>query len=343
MDGGDVKTLRLSPLGKKVVYGGMLLGSLQALALAAAGFGDDDPPDFVRERSLIIPIGDKRYITIPMPQGFNVLPGIGRNATEFALSGFKKPSQRAIGIISLFANNFNPIGNAGLSMQTLAPTALDPLIALTENKDFTGKPIARTSFNKAVPGFTQHKDSATTFSKLAAEAINYMSGGNAYVAGALSPTPDQIDYLLGQVGGGVVRELSKIEQTALTTVRGEDTPLYKMPLVGRFVGNANSQASQGNQFYANVTHLNELETEVKGLRKDGKWAQAQEFTKENPDTYMIAQANVAERQISRLKKEKSALVEKGASRELVKAKEDQITSVMMRLNQAIEKMQKKAA
>lgn len=342
MEGGDIKTVRLSSTGKKVLAGGMLLGTLQALALAAAGFGDDDPPDFVRDRSLIIPLGGKKYITIPMPLGFNVIPGIGRQATEFALGGFKKPGKRAVQMMGLFADNFNPIGNAGLSMQTFTPTVFDPFVALTENKDFAGRPIARVSSNKAIPGFTQFKDSATTASKMAAEAINSLTGGNAYVAGALSPTPDQIDYLLAQVGGGVVREISKIEQTGLNLVHGESTPIFKLPLFGRFYGNANSQASQGGTFYGNVNRLNELETEVKGLRADKKMAEAAAVMRENPDAYLITQANVAERQISRLKKEKRALVEKGASREVIKAKEEQITSVMARLNAAMAKIKEKA-
>jgi hypothetical protein len=338
MEGGNIKSARLSSTGKKVVYGGMMLGAMQALALAAAGFTDDDPPQFVRDRGLVFPIGDKKYISIPLPQGFNVIPGMGRQLTEFALNGFKNPAKKAIDLIGLFADNFNPIGNAGMSMQTLAPTALDPLVALTENRDFTGKPIARVNSNKAVPGFTQFKDSATVIGKLIAEGINGVTGGNAYVAGALSPTPDQIDYLLGQVTGGVGRELSKVEQTAISTATGEDVPSFKMPLVGRFYGDAKEQAAQGGQFYSNVNHLNEIETEVKAMRKDGKSADAQQVLRDNPDAYLIAQANVAERQVQRLNKEKRDLVAKGADRDLVKAKELQITAVMTRLNNAMEKI-----
>ena len=334
MDGGNLSTLRLSKTGKAVVYGGVTLGAIQALLLAAAGFDDEDPPEFVRERSLIIPTGGKTYITIPMPLGLHVIPGIGRHATEFALSGFDKPAKRAVSVIGMFADAFNPIGNAGLSMQTLAPTALDPLAALTENKDWTGKPIARTSSNKALPGHTQWKDTATGFSKVVAEAINWVSGGNEYVAGALSPTPDQIDYLLAQLGGGVAREISKVQQTMSTAISGEELPTYKIPLVGRFVGSAASQASQGNAFYANLERMNELETEIKGLRKDGKYAEAAQLARENPASMMIAMANKAERDVQKLRREKRELIANNASREQVRAKEQQITAVMTRLNEA---------
>ncbi|MFY9460466.1 MAG: LPD38 domain-containing protein [Aquabacterium commune] len=337
MDGGDISTLRLSKTGKAVVYGGVMLGVMQALALAGAGFDAEDPPEFVRERSLIIPTGGKTYVTIPMPLGLHVIPGIGRHATEFALSGFDKPAKRAVSVVGMFADAFNPIGNAGLSMQTLAPTALDPLVALTENKDWTGNPIARVSSNKALPGHTQWKDTATGFSKVVAEAINWASGGNEYVAGAFSPTPDQIDYLLAQVGGGVARELSKISQSTSATVNGEDLPIYKIPLVGRFAGNAASQASQGTAFYTNLDKLNALETEIKGLRKDGRFGEAAQLVRENPQAAMIPMANRAERDVQKLRREKRELIAKDASREEVRAKDEQITAVMTRLNQAAER------
>ena len=338
MEPGKPKTLRLSSTGKKIVYGGIVLGSVQALALAAAGFGEEDPPEFARERSLIIPTGGKTYVSIPMPLGMHIIPNIGRVATEFVLSGFKDPIKRGIGLTAMFADAFNPIGNAGMSMQTLAPTALDPLVALTENKDWTGRPIAKTSFNKATPGHALGRDTATALSEVLSESINTLSGGNKYVAGVFSPTPDQIDYLLGQLTGGVGREYSKTEQTLKSAVRGESLPTYKIPLVGRFVGNAKGQASEGSAFYANVDKLNEIETEAKGLRADGKEAEARKLLAENPEAYLITQANYAERQAQKLRRQKSELIKAGAPREQVKAVEEQITAVMARLNRAMERL-----
>ena len=342
MEPGKPKTLRLSSTGKKIVYGGIMLGSIQALALAAAGFGEEDPPEFARERNLIIPTGGKTYVSIPMPLGMHIIPNIGRVATEFVLSGFKDPIKRSIGLAAMFADAFNPIGNAGMSMQTLAPTALDPLVALTENKDWTGRPIAKTSFNKATPGHALGRDTATALSEVLSEAINTLSGGNKYVAGVFSPTPDQIDYLLGQLTGGVGREYSKAEQTLKSVARGESLPTYKIPLVGRFVGNAKGQASEGSAFYANVDKLNEIETEVNGLRQDGKDAEARKLLSENPEAYLITQANYAERQAQKLRRQKSELIKAGAPREQVKAVEEQITAVMARLNRAMERLKESA-
>lgn len=333
MEAGKPNTLRLSRVGQQIVTGGLLLGALQAVALA--GFSDEDPPPFVRERNLIVPIpfGGKQYLTIPMPLGMHILPNIGRNVTEFAMSGFANPADRVATMMGLFADAFNPIGNAGLSMQTIVPTVLDPLAALSENRDFTGRPIARRSLNKAEPGHTQGKDTATAVAKFISEAINMASGGNQYRAGFLSPTPDQIDYLIAQATGGVGREYSKLEQVVTSTISGEALPPYKIPLWGRFYGNARSQASEGTAFYAALDRLNALDTEIKNMRKAGHWDKAASLRQSRPDAVMIRAAGQARRQVTQLRNMKSMRIKQGASRRQVREIDDRITNVMRSFNQ----------
>lgn len=108
-----------------------------------------------------------------------------------------------------------------------------------------------------------------------------------------SPTPDQIDYLLACVGGAWLRKL-RTARIITTALSGETLPTQN-PAGGQFVGNAASQASQGSAFYANLNKLNELETEIKGLRKDGRFDEAAKLARENPQSIMIAMANRAER------------------------------------------------
>src|SRR5690606_29174137 len=137
----------------------------QALVLAFAGFGEDEPPEFVRERNLIIPLFDdeKGYITIPMPLGFHVIPNVSRILTEAWLTDWVNPEDRTIQLFNVFAETFNPIGNAGWSLQTIAPSAVDPLAALSENRDWSGKPIYQESFNRndVSPGVDRARDTAS--------------------------------------------------------------------------------------------------------------------------------------------------------------------------------------
>jgi hypothetical protein len=200
------------------------------------------------------------------------------------MGGFKNKAERTVQLFSLFAEAFNPIGSSSTLTQTLSPTATDPLVALAENKDWTGKPIAKEDFNKLspTPGFSRNKDTASDPAKWIAEAINTISGGNKYVPGVASPTADQIDYLFGQATGGVGREASKLNQTVSAMGSGEDLPPHKIPLVGRFFGDSSGQSSQGNKFYSNLKRINEVEAELKGRTKDR--LPVDEFKAENPES-----------------------------------------------------------
>jgi hypothetical protein len=254
------------PAGKKIVGGGLLLGVLQALMLAAAGFDEDEPPEFVKERNIIIPLGDGKYAAIPMPLGLHVIPSTGRMVTEFVMSGGKNPAKFTGDFLSMYFSAFNPIGNSGLSMQTISPTALDPVAAIFENRDNFGRPIAKEDrATNPTPGYTRTRDNASTIGKYLSEFLNYASGGTKYQKGLVSPTPDQIDYLIGQATGGVGREIQKVEQL----ITGEEeTPPHKIPLVGKFYGDAASQSAQKNKFYANVVKMANHEQEIKGRIKN---------------------------------------------------------------------------
>jgi hypothetical protein len=333
---------KLSPAGQKILAGGILLGSMQALLLAAAGFDEDEPPDFVRERALVIPVSGSKYVAIPMPLGFHVIPNLGRIPTEWAMSGFKNTAKRMAQLVGVFADAFNPIGSAGLSMQTLAPTVLDPLAALAENKDWTGKPIAKKDFNTMVPtaGHTRAKDTATPWAKMVSYGVNWVTGGTDYKPGLASPTPDQIDYLIGQVTGGVGREVGKLAQVATSTVSGEELPMHKIPLVGRFVGTTEGQAAEASRFYDNLREIGEHKAEIEGLKKDHKGGQIGAYVKDNPEAKLVPMADAIYRDVAKMQKAKRELVKNGAPKDRVKLMDERITARMKALNDKVRSLEK---
>jgi hypothetical protein len=305
--------------------------------LAAAGFDDEEPPEFVKQRNFIIPYGDGKYLAFPMPLGFNVLPTLSRLATEAALTGGEKTPEKVLAALDAALDMFNPIGNAGLSGQTIAPTLLDPIIAIIENKNWTGRDIAREDFSglNPTPGFTRSRDSATAVAKGFAEFLNTISGGSESRRGLISPTADQLEYLVGQLTGGVGRETMKLGKTIEATVTGEELPFYSVPLIGRFHGNVNEMASISNAFYRNLTELNIQKREIENIRENKGDVQA--FLSENPEARLAQMATAQYTQIKNLRKLRQAALEKG-DKERAKTLEEAIKKRMINLNERYKKL-----
>jgi diguanylate cyclase (GGDEF)-like protein len=323
----------LGKTGKAIVTGGIALGAMQALLLLAAGFDEDEPPEFVRERNLIIPAPgtDKGYITIPMPLGFHVLPNIGRVLVESSVYG--KPLDRTADLMLTLFEAFNPIGTGASLAQTISPTVADPIVGLAENKDWTGKRIFREDFSQLnpTPGFTRTKDNASILAKGLAYGINAITGGSDYTPGKFSPTPDQIDYLIGQATGGVGREVTKAITATGAVVSGEELPMYKVPLAGRIIGSAGGTSGVRDKFYDNLRILNLHEAEIQGRRD--KREPVFEYIAEHPEARLAKYAGSVESRIREKKRLVKQAKEAGRDTRLIDA---QIVNMMQQLNQRVE-------
>ena len=322
---------KLSPTGKKIVMGGITLGLMQAVLLAMAGLDDDEVPDFVKDKSFIIPYGDGKYLAVPMPLGYNIIPGFGRRVMEFAMSDDKNVGKSVFETTSMIIDGFNPLGSATF-VQTLAPTIADPIVALAENKDFTGKPIAREDVNSLVPtpGYTRKSQNASAITEALAYGINLLSGGTEFKQGVISPTPDQIEYLVGQVFGGVGREAMKVGRGLEALATGEELATYNIPIAGRLVGNIQQKAAQTGRFYDNIKALNEHQAEIEGRMARGE--DITEYVNDNPEAMLYQLGDKTYSKISKLRQLKKTLEESGASRDQTKAIDDAMLNLMVSLN-----------
>jgi len=342
------------PMGQRIMYGGVALGAINTLvgmALMGSGGGEDDDewskiPDFIKERSLIIPLSRTDYVSIPMPLGFKVFPNIGRIAMETAFGGPTRTAGKAVGdLLSALVDAFNPLGGAQNLGQLVAPTVIDPVVALMQNRDWTGKPIYRENNNPLdpQPGTKMVRDSASTPGRMLAEAINHITGGTQYRPGAWSPTPDQIDYVFGQLTGGLGRELLKANQAVAAQFTGDELPAYKIPLVGRLYGNTSGPGAQSEQFYANVKALNEVQNEIKGRSINGE--NVDEYRKTEPLSSIAGMGDVYSRQISKIRNVRRHVVQAAEPgyQERVKDLDKQIGELMGNMNREVAKAQRKQA
>ena len=184
-------------------------------------------------------------------------------------------------------------------------------------------------------GHTRAKDTATPWARALAYGINIATGGTDYKPGIASPTPDQVDYLIGQATGGVGREASKLSQVGSSTVSGEELPLYKIPLIGRFEGTTAGQAAESGRFYENLKQIGEHDAELTGLKKDRRMTEYQQYMRENPEARMVPMAERTYREVSKLMRMKRDAIRDGASQERVRMLDQQITARMRAFNQRV--------
>ena len=333
------------PAGRKIMIGGVAIGMMSALAgsLIMGGGGADDEwkkiPEFTKERSIIIPLGRQDYVAIPMPLGFHVLPNIGRKMVEFAMHDDPTSSRGKYlaDMALMLANAFNPIGG-GTFAQMLAPTPLDPAVALVQNKDWTDRQIYKEDRdpNNPTPGHARAKDSATPISKWVARVINSATGGNEWQQGALSPTPDALEYLFSQLTGGVGRELNKLGNMATSLATGEELAPHQMVLVGRMYGNTRGVNGQSGSYYENLKRINSSYAEAKGRAEQGENVDA--VLEDVPLAKAHGAAALAQKDISDLIKRRR-LIQSGDDphkREKVKIFNEEIQRRMYQLNVAVE-------
>lgn len=323
---------KLSTIGKRIVMGGLSLGVIQAVLLAMAGLDEDEVPDFIKDKSFVIPTGDGKYLAIPMPLGYNIIPGFGRRVMEFAMSDDKNIGKAVVNTAQMIIDGFNPLGSATF-VQTLTPTVLDPIVALAENKDFTGKPIAREDINSMspTPGYTRGSQNSFAVTQGLAYAINLLSGGSEFKKGVISPTPDQIEYLIGEIFGGVGREAMKIARGVEAAATGEELATYNIPIAGRLVGNVQQKAAQTTRFYENIKRLNEHQAEIEGRMLKGE--DISEYIDQNPEASMYQVGDKIYSKISKLRQVKKALQESGAERDSIRVIDDAMLNLMTSLNQ----------
>lgn len=286
-------------------------------------------------------------VTIPLPIGLNILPSIGRMFTDTMfhsaglITGTKSTGERIGDMAGIFLDAFNPLGG-GTFLQTLAPTVLDPLVAVAENKDAFGRPISREDMpSRPTPGYKRSREDDTMMGKLAngiAEAINLATFGTEHQKGQWSPTADDIKYIAGQISGGAVREVSKLKEFIANAMEGKETSSYKIPVVGRYMTDTTEKEAVAAQFYQNIKTMYGYKQEIQGRMKERQ--DVQEFLREKPEARLWAAAQTFENRNSELNKTRKEMVERGASPELIKRIDDTKTKIMNQFNELVRNAQR---
>ena len=333
----NMKTM-LGKSGKKILVAGIGLGVIQGMILAAAGFDDDDVPEWVKDHAFVIPIfGTDKYIPIPMPYFYNIFPAVGRRMVEVA-RGQLSVGDFLLGSGKVIINSINPIAYGAGLVEAVAPSVFDMFVQYWQNKDGLGRRIYNENFNDLAPttGMSRARGDTTVmyamYSKVA-EVINSISGGDEYAPGSVSPTPEEIKFFVEQVMPPV-QFLYRSAATVEKGLRGEEIESNEIAFLRRFYGQVGGKTAEGGKFYENVREINVLKQQIKGREEAG--VDTADIFEKNPKAELYREVGRYYRDVSDLRRERRQMILEGASAADIAAKNQEITESMKEFNDMVD-------
>lgn len=271
---------------RKIVGGIVVVGMLQDMINSLMSDRDDDGkaiydkiPDYKLETNMILmdPFGMSKngYFAIPLPYGFNAFYNMGRSIGR-SMRGEYKTSEALTSMGSTFIDAFNPVGGTESFLNFIAPTALDPIVALSLNQDYTGRKIYPEAFPGSVPKADSQMYWSTTspLFKNTAQFLNWATGGTEYVPGMIDLSPDVMeyvyDYMLGGVGSFLRRSYDTATNTIPEAVSGDLTnlELNNVPFFRKLYGNVSERVTF-EDYFDKVNHVLARGEEMKSAMREG--------------------------------------------------------------------------
>lgn len=271
---------------RKALGGLVVFGFLQDQINALMSQGDDDEeplydklPDYKLENNIILmdPFGftDKGYIAIPLAYGANSFVNLGRAMSRNMRGGYTT-GEAATSMATTFIDAFNPVGGTESFLNFIVPTALDPVVALSLNMDYSGRRI----YPEAFPGSIPKADSQTYFSSTSpaavwvADILNSATGGSEYIPGAISVHPDTLEYVYDYILGATGATARRVVDTAMNdlpkVLQGDlsNLELNNIPVLRKVYGNVSERMSF-EDYFDKVNHVLMRGEEFKFAIKEG--------------------------------------------------------------------------
>ncbi len=256
---------------------GLLVPLMNNLLMAAIG-GDDDKdaynnlPEWVRRNNLCLFVGNKKFITIPLPIELRAFYGIGEMAYQYSAGNMK---HRNMGLEMLNQiSGLIPLDPTGGS-NSLIPDAVKPIAQVLKNKDFYDKPIYKKfDYNEFMPEYTKAYAGTSNWLIRSAELLNNETGGNKYKPGTINLNPAIAEHLFEGYFGGMAKTVNQTAKTIGMIWNDDERVVRNVPIVNRFVSSSSDERnaySRINEEYYKYKNEYELtKQQVNGFNKEEK-------------------------------------------------------------------------
>lgn len=286
-----------SPRVRKMVAGVMIAAAAAEILNAMMSADDDDGesiydkiPAFEKSRNIILMMPDgKSYIKIPMPYGYNAFWEAGRSAAEIARRGGDRWLETMGQFAGTVADAFNPIGGSDSLLNILSPTITDPIVDLTLNKDFTGKPIMpnQSPYGPEEPDNQRYFNSVGPHWKTITEFLNASTGGDEVQPGAIDVSPETLEYLSGTVIGSAGAFLDRsLGLIGKSMDESEDITADDIPVARKVVGGKPSWVDK-SAFYDRLHAVETAMDRTEKYLEAGNQEAAYEYAMDNKAALML--------------------------------------------------------
>jgi len=303
---------------QKVVGAIVVAGALQELLNTMLSPDDDDGEpvyeklgEFEKSRNMILmvkgPWGE--YLKLPMPWGYNAFHTLGRSIVRGAKGD--RPMTVATDALMAFFEAFNPIGSGSL-LNMISPTFADPVVDLTLNKDYAGRPIMPndTPFGPKEPDNQRYWNNVNPVWKGVTDLLNVGTGGDEVVAGAVDVSPETLEYLFGMVTGGAGAFVDRTLAAPLKLADGDPETVLgvnDIPLARKVIGKKPAWYDK-SAFYARLEEVEGVVDNAKSYAQRSGVAAARAYiAEEKPTVGLIGAAKAARKTMSEVRKARNGL------------------------------------
>lgn len=237
----------------------------------------DAIPDYIKDTNIVIMKPNGKTVFIRSPYGYNVFSAMGTIANDLTNQKIT-PAEAMKRMMIAFDSGFNPISSGSFS-QFVAPTVVDPIVQVTENKNFAGNPIRPNQFpGSEKPQSQLYFSSVRNVTKDIAEKINKLTGGSSVESGKVDVSPEDLDHWIDFMGGGVGKFMTNIVETGVSFAQGEMPSVNNMPIVRKFLYENNENNGKYSVFELKERSRTKVlsETELKRLKGNIKDAVSKE-------------------------------------------------------------------
>lgn len=222
---------------QKIIGGIMVASFLQSLANRM--LDDDDYErisDYNKDNYWLFMTPSGKAVAIKLPYGYNVFHVLGCVAEEAAFGDITlgEASKR---VINAANDAFNPLGGGSIA-QFLSPSFLDPIVQISENKNFFGAPIMpeQPQWGEKKPDSQRYFKSVRKPTKAFTDWLNSITGGDEEISGAVDVSPETLDHFIDFAGSGLGKFITNTMTTAGTVIgKGELPPMDKIPFVRQMI------------------------------------------------------------------------------------------------------------